>query len=72
MSHSEASLVSLCPEWFCLLIVVSIDGRLDCGGDSVQLSLAPCQRGTPESGIALPLDFQKSVPTSQLAVWSPR
>ena len=37
MSHSEASLALLWPGWFCLMLVVSVDDVLGCGGDSVQL-----------------------------------
>ena len=37
MSNLEAPLALLWPEWSCLLPVISINGKLDCGRDSVQL-----------------------------------
>lgn len=37
-------------------------------GTVSSFTLAPCQRGPPESGTALPLALQKSVPTLLLAV----
>lgn len=37
LSHLEASLTLFWPGWFCLMLVVSIDGGLDCGGDSGSL-----------------------------------
>ena len=75
MSHWEASLALLWPGWFCLMLVVSVDG-----GVSVKPTInlvveetvssftqASHQGEIPERGAALPPAPQQCVPGTLLA-----